>query len=252
MPRLTTERMRMDGAIENEINFKYDINVSKDGIFSTMLPKDIVELFENANVDMAKNRRYNKGYISGNTIQEVSDSVKDICKEYLSRELISESIILKYAIETRAAYCLGSDGDIYPNGRFKAAIKKDDEYQNGGYANWRNGTISINATSPNNYGMLVFVKPLNKLVYKYKSGKTKTEYVSIHESDEDEVLNWLCNLTCIAPNKLSPKEIEYTTDIGNVFINMIKSICLLNERIKDFLEPDGIRLIADSTMKQLL
>lgn len=251
MPKLSTERIRLNGAVENEIDFKFDISVSKEGVFSTMIPKDVVELFTNANVDLNKNRLYNKGYVTGATPKEVCDNVKSICQEYLSRELISESIVLKYGIETRAAYCLGTDGEIYPNGCFKEAIKKDDGYSNGGYANWKNGTVDINATHKNNFGVLVYVTPLNKLVYKYRSGKTKEEYVSIHEH-ENEVINWLANLTCIAPNGLKIKEIEFTYNIGMVFINMIKSLCRLNEQIKDFLEPDGIRLIANSEMKKLL
>jgi len=222
MPKLITERIIMDGAIEKEINFKYDISVSKDGIFSTMLPKDVSELFANANVDMARNRLYNKGYISGSTIKDVTDAVKSICQEYLSRELVSKTLILKYGIETRAAYCLGNDGEIYPNGRFKEAIVKDDSYANGGYANWKNGTVSMNATSPNNYGILIFVEPLNKLVYKYKSGKIKIEYTQVNRDDgNDKILHWLANLTTISPNKLPIKEIEYTPNIGRVFINMI-------------------------------
>ena len=253
MPKLTTERIVMDGAIKNEIDFKYSISVSKEGLFSTMLPKEISEMFANANVDMAKNRLYNKGYISGSTISEVNQAVKEICKEYLSRELISETIVLKYGIETRAAYCLGSDGEIYPNGRFKAALIYDTEYKGSSYANWKNGTVSIHASSPNNYGMLVYVHPLTRLVYKYRSGKTKTEYANVnYDDDTDYVLHWLANLTVIAPGGLPIKEIEYTPNIGMVFINMIKSICLLNERIKDFIEPDAIRIIANSEIKKLL
>lgn len=243
----------MDGAVEKEINFKCDISVSKDGTFSTMLPKDIAELFTNANVDLARNRLYNKGYISGSTIAEVTKAVKELCQEYLSRELVSETIILKYGIETRAAYCLGSDGDIYPNGRFKAACIYDTEYKGSSYANWRNGTVSQNATSPNNYGVLVYVHPYNKMVYKYKSGKLKTEYSRVNmDDDSDPVLHWLANLTVIDPKGLPIKEINYTPNVGSVFINMIKSMCLLNEKIKDFLDPDSILLLANSETKRLL
>ena len=45
MAKVTVARLVLDGSEKNELDFKYDINVNTEGVFSTTLPKEIVELF---------------------------------------------------------------------------------------------------------------------------------------------------------------------------------------------------------------
>ena len=69
--------------------------------------------------------------------------------------------------------------------------------------------------------------------------------VSVDKNDRYN-LAWLRDIVGIAPPKESSgiKEIEYTEEVAAFFVNMIKSICMMNERVKDFLTPDAIRMIA--------
>jgi len=42
------------------------------------------------------------------------------------------------------------------------------------------------------------------------------------------------------------KEVECTEKTAMVFVEMIKSICKMNEQIKDLINPDGIRRIGEN------
>jgi hypothetical protein len=248
MPKFKTERFIMDGSVKGELNFKYDIYIDKDGVFSTTLPQDIVALFEKAQIRMHINKMKNRGYVTSSTYDGLVKSIKNICEEYLSRELINEKIVLKYQVETSCSYMLNEDSEIVPNG-FWARNGK-----------WKGGTMSTHAASPETYGIWVYVKPMVRKDYKYKSGTQKTEYIHISHAGEkfDDLkkemynLRWLDDLTAIKSRFHGQvKEIDYSESVAEFFVGMIKFICNLNEKIKDFLEPEMIQMIVDKKMNLL-
>lgn len=227
------------------LSFKYSIEVSTKGIFSTMLPEDIVNMFKGANIELYKNRLNRDGYLSDITLDALKSQVIALCKEYLSREKIGQTLIIKYGIKTMAAYCLDIDGEIVPNGNWT---------RYNGY-DWKHGTVDQNATNPKPFGLLVYAQPFVKKIYQYKSGLRKEELMPYYENSSDEKdrpnLNWLSGVCAMSPEGLKIQEIVYTEAVAGVFVNMIKSICGLNERIKDFLEPDAILLMAENNQKLL-
>lgn len=135
--------------------------------------------------------------------------------------------------------------NIVPNGRWT----RYDGYE------WKNGTESQHAVSPLPFGMMVYVRPFYKKTYQYKSGTIKTELSAVHETNDIEEtkpnLHWLTGICSMSPDGLKIQEIDYTEEVAAVFVNMIKSICSVNERIKDFISPDQILLIAKGNQKLL-
>lgn len=227
------------------VDFKYSIDVSTKGVFSTMLPEHIVNAFKEANIPIHKNRLNKEGYLSDITLDALKKQVLQLCQEFLSRELIRETLIIKYGIRTTAAYCLDENEGIVPNGRWV----KNGEYQ------WKQGTENQNASSPHPFGLMVYAKPFKKMTYKYKSGNEKDELTPCNENSDDSEnrpnLHWLSAICSMSHTGLSIQEIIYTEEVAAVFVNMIKSICAVNERVKDFISPEQILLVAQSNQKLL-
>lgn len=254
MPEVTTEKVFLHGTERNEFKMSYDINVTTDGTFTTTLPAEFVQLFKAANIDLSRNNRRGskEGFVSDETLDGLKKKVLAICTEYMSREMISERLVIRYNVETICSYLINDAGDIVPNGRFV------EDY--GGRHHWKNGTTEVHAASPGKgTGMRVYAKPAIERVYKYKSGKEKTEYETLNsypgqKNDHftiGENFIWLDNVCSIDPwGQL--KIIEYNEAIAGFFVKFIKMICQFNEQIKDYLTPEAIRLLAESSMPFLL
>lgn len=247
----------MDGSEKSELVFQYDINVNASGEFTTTIPKTIADMFQKAGVETGKNHQNNLGFFMASTCANLEHQVKDASTEFLSREIYDSKIILKYTIETYASYCINQKNEIVPNGGWVKDYNDYDESPRYPLNTWRNGTQEHNATNPGPFGIMIYIKPYKKCFYRYKSGKTKIEYNSMSgfgpsESKGFPNLEWLEGLTTIAPPPNAKiKEIEYSEETALFFINLIKSMCLLNEKIKDFLHPDGILQLIQNNQKLL-
>lgn len=237
---LKTEKFK-----KNDLKFSYSINVDKEGNFTTTLPSEIVNLFKKANIDLKRNRLRNEGFFSASTLKELEQQISDIVAEYYSRECIESKIVIKYIVQTTCAYCHNTKGDIVPNGAPEWTESK--EYH------WCQGTIDQHSNQPKPYGIRVFARAYTKEVYKYKSGAIKTEYLYLHPEKEDGQylyhLNEFCSIAEPAGEKC--KEIDYSEDVAEFFVVLLTSICKINDAIKDKLEPEKIKEIAQNKQKLL-
>lgn len=247
MAKLITDRIVRDGAISREIDFKYDINITKDGIFNTTLPADISELLNGAGIRLERNRLKNLGYFTSSTIDELRSEVNSVISEYLSRELKDDKIVIQYIIQTTCAYCLDITGEIVPNGHFE--FTKTEKIE------WKSGTIKQSAGYRYPFGIRIYAKPFRKKTYRFRSGKEKAEYERMHVkgiSDKPSYLYWLDSVCGIEkPKGENIKEIDYNEDIAKFFVDLLKSICRLNEQIKDMLEPESIKQVVEQKIKFL-
>lgn len=231
------------------IEFKYKVSVNKEGLFTTTIDEAVVRLFKNANISLTSNARGRDGFFSGKTLKELENQIGEICSEYFSRELTEEKIVIKYSIGTTCTYCFNEKGEIVPNGNY---VKN----QEGNYR--KGGTKQLHANTNETYGLSVYVKPFYKRKYKYRSGIEKTEYVNMRSNGrgqglEDNNLKWLTNIVGIGTsNTKGPvSEIEYTEPVAKFFVDLIKSLCMMNEKIKDFISPEKIQELVN-TQKALL
>jgi len=246
MGRLKTEKVCLHGSERNEFQFSYEVYVNFDGSFTTMLPDNIVALFVAAGFKMGYNLQRKHGFFEASSLPELNKKVLDMCKDYMTKTLISDTVIIEYQISTACSYCLDPDKNIVPNGRHK--FTKTENYK------WYSGNSRLDTNNMGNYSLEVYVKPYFKKVYKFKSGKIKVEkeLVDADDCENKPELEWLCSVVHMAPNSSSEvKEIEYTEAIARLFVNMIKSICTINEKIKDFTDPEQIKRIAESGQKFL-
>ncbi len=250
MAKLATEKIKIE-----EFSFSYDVNVNKDGTFTTTLPSDIVTLFSAANVALNHNRMRNKGYFEDSTYDGLVKQVKDTAKEYMSRELVSSKIVISYVIQTRCSYSLDLNGCIVPNATKQWTGKLDSEP-----SIWHGGTNECSSNHPSAYGLLVYAKPFIRQDYAYQSGKTKMEHKRLSQESEysrpfleaDTNLRWLdAVVNMIPPPDSTFHELDYTEDVTEFFVGLIKSICMMNEKIKDFVKPEALKLIIENKVKFL-
>ncbi len=246
MGRLKTITRRFDGA--EEIKVKYDVYVNSEGEFTTTLPIDIVRKLEDAKINLNHNRSRNAGFFCDDTLGGLHKQISECIKSYQSKTPIKEEIIIRYSINTLCSYCI-EDGEIFPNGSWCDFEK----------TGWSGGTIDTHAAHQRPIGFDVFAEPKKKVTYQWKSGKTTSEYENIEEydnlpekGDKDYYLHWLDSVCSAVPNREGKcKEIEYTEDIAKFFVDMIVAVCQINERIKDFLEPEQIKEIVEKKIKFL-
>lgn len=227
--------------------YSYSIGVTVDGIFTTTLPEDMVKIFEAANIDLDTNRNKKKGFFSDKTIDGLQKQIGDVVKEFNSRTLVSETIVIGYVIQTTCSYCINDKDEFVPNGQWIEDGMFNKDYKRYG---WKHGTVSNHDSAhPKPTGILLWCKPQVKKEYVYKSGKKKTEFEDVPSDIQETDINlkWLCGLCAQSiPSESRPKEIEYSPNVAAFFVSMFKSIYAINEKVKQMVEPEAIQLLADS------
>lgn len=228
MPRLTTLHYNNEN-----LSFKYDVSIDQLGNFTTMMPEDVVKKLESIGVKLntgSGRRRHKKGFFSATSLQELEKKVKETADKYSRKKLVSEKIIIRYAVDTRCSYCRSANGNIYPNG----GLEQDAEGYDKGY-HWINGTKDTHGFNTGPYSIEIAFEIKKVRTWEFPSGEQTKEYDRLEESEakKDDALFWLhslCGLTLSSDN--TAKEIEYTKDIGFLFKNMVLFIFNINERIR--------------------
>ncbi len=260
MPKVKTIRVLKDGSVINEIDFRYDVYVDKEGAFTTTIPEDIAKLLKDSGFDTFKNRLGNIGHYQSSTMDGLSDQIEKDIDRLMSKELVDEVIVLRYSIETICSYCIDQDGEFMPNGSFVKDDLFNKDYEKHG---WQNGTIETHATSLGSFGFSAWVQPYVKRLYKFSTGKEYIdyEYVSSFGSgtvelekypdfEPGENLLWLIGIGSNEyPRGANLQEINYTEEVAEFFVELFKSIFRINENIKDYLTPEAIKKLAESKTK---
>lgn len=251
MPKVKTEYIRVGHESDPEFvkfRFNVDIHINSKGVFYSYMPDIIYQRLQYGNVKFDSSLKKGKeGCFSASNIPTLIDKIKSACREASSREQVNETIVIKYAIRTACTYCISNTGEIAPNGQYFWIGSENYE--------WKEGTIHQHATEPAPFGFEMYAKPFWKREYLYCNGRISIEYEPVYDifdKVERYYLSYLVAVSSVtAPDKTTVQEIEYNEEIARFFVETYKSLCALNERIKGFLNPDGIRMIADSKIKML-
>lgn len=228
---------------DNVLSINCSVNVARDGLFTTTLSKEDVNKIHEYGIKLPKNRVGNEGYFSDNTLSGLEDQLHKILKECFSFNIIEEKPVIRYQIEISCLYSLDKNFKIVPNPTLDWTGLDHEK----GECEWISGTKRIDAVQKSCFGIQVYAKPFLKQTGRYASGKDRIEYKPM-EAEKGSNVDWLNCLTCIAPvdNRSRMKEVECTEKTAMVFVEMIKSICKINEQIKDLINPDGIRRIGEN------
>lgn len=221
---------------KERIKFTYDVNVTKDGRFTTTLPKEAVSLIESYGVTLDKNRAGNTGFFSSDTMEGLASNIYKAVEEAVSCELVGTEDVIKYQIMICAAYCRNgadeTDTELYPNG----------VGLNGGYI-WKDGNVRCDGLDRKPASFSVYVKPMTIKRYRYKSGKERTEEANIDERKypKGSAILFINSLVNTYPNNfMAVKEISCTEENAEFFKKAIMSIWKLNEAIGKILKEDTL------------
>lgn len=229
--------------VENgeRLRIEYTLNVNSEGLFTTTLKEEDVNMIESYGIELPNNGRRNarSGFFSAHSKQEIEEKIKSVLINCLSRELLSKKIVLRYSIETSCSFCLTKDGTIIPNRGWKHDGEIDEEL------GWQNGTFTTHATNKNPTGIMFFIKPYTIFKYKYGNGLIKTEEKewtpfgsNIADPKKQYYLSWLENVcSTIPPRNGSTREIEYTEERAKFFVDIYKELSKIAWKVSMFVEP---------------
>lgn len=218
--------------------FDCPVNITVDGFFTATLPEDISKIFIEKGITLDINRKGRRGFFDSNTLNGLKKKIEDKISELCSEEEISREKVIRYSVETACSYS-------FVHGQFWPTCCFGQENGNG----WRDGTIERNSTHRGPYGLWIYAEPLEKVVFRFKAtGFTRTEYHPLREQTfmpPDSDLQWLSTLASIEESDdMKVKEVPLTDETLNFFVSLFKSLFALNEKIKPFLDPEGIQKLA--------
>lgn len=243
---------------EEGINIETTVNVTKDGLFTTTLPDDAVEVLEKYGMSLKPNRVGRSGYFEAKTLDEIILQIRTILNEALSRELIEEKLVIKYQVRTRACYALDYDNEIIPNGCWRkdgpAQGSGDPKFYN---TNWREGNTSNHSADGVTPGISVFARVYKKQTFSYKSGKQVSSYEFYRPKNErGSSVDWINSLCRIRAESIWSErndlpEVDATEENARLFVELFKFIFKANELLKDLKEPENIIQMAANIVKTL-
>lgn len=236
---------------DKDLDFQCKVTINTDGIFTTYLPADIVMQLEAVGIRCAANpdHRIRTGYYSDATLAGLKAHIGEVLAEYNSSKIIESRLVIRYCIETTCAYCVNDAGDIVPNGSSEWNDGKE------GYS-WESGTRDQHAAYPQPYGIRVWAAVFRKEVRECRSGKKHTEYerLTTNGLEQENIAGapyHLASFSAIRPPNEDIQEVDCTEENAAFFGNMLTSICALNEKLKDKLDPKSITKMIESRQKLL-
>lgn len=246
MAKFKTIEVSFDGAKSKEVQFSYDVHTNSNGMFYTTLPENVIQPLIDHNIKINHNSRTHKpGYFINDTLSGLAGEINSLFEEFMSKETIEDKIVIRYNIDTKCTYIKDNE-EIFPNGCYVE-----------NHTGFKNGTTDLHATNSAPYGIEVYVDVARKITYKFKTGTTRTVYDRIDRpnfytgNDDDFYLTWIDSIIGISVYGMTGKlkEIDYNEQRAKFFVDLIKSICLINENIIDRLEPDSIIKIIETKQK---
>lgn len=214
------------------------VNVTKEGLFTTTLPKEDVDKIRLYGIKLPTNRIGKEGYFSDSTLSGLEKQIREILKKCLSYKVVEEIPVIRYQILTRCMFSMDSEGNIVP--------KASKEWTGCGDVKWKNGTCKLDGLNAKPFGFEIYAKIFLKRIIEYGNREQKVEYQKLI-TKEGTYAHWLNNVPLISHNPHQPMmEVECNEHTAKMFVDAIKSICMISERIKDFVNPEQIKVMAES------
>lgn len=219
---------------------KIDVSVSKDGIFTTTLRSEDAEAIESYGVELKQNRAGRSGFFRSDTMAGLIHEVHEVLKMCLNYKVVLQTPVIRYNFKTSCSYLLDGD-EVVPNGYYLKNYNGD----------WKSGTVDNRGfTSTGCFGVNVFARPCIKRVVEYNNGQQKIFYDRT-EFDKGSYMRILNDFEGMNESLQGViYEMEGTEKNAKFFVDMLKSICIFNERLKGLLDNNLLEKAINS-QKQL-
>lgn len=238
MAKLTTMTIREKND-NNSLSVTVAVNVTKEGLFTTTLSKEDLDKIHSYKIKLPVNRLGNEGYFNSTSLSDLENQIRKVLKRCLSYRIVEEVPIIKYQLKTLCSFANDKNGDIVPN-------PSEEWTGDGENVIWKYGTCCLDALNARPFGFSIYAKPFLKIVIEYGNGETKTEYNKLN-TKKGTYTHWLNCVTCMSYDRYDPvMEVECNECTSKLFVDMIKSICKISEQVKNFVNPEQIKAIAES------
>ena len=218
------------------IDITVDIDVNAEGLFTTTLKGEDARLIETYGIKLDRNRVQRPGFFKSDTMAGLIHQIHEVLKQCVNYKVVSRQPVIKYYIDTICSYCLNDEtGDICPNGQ------SDYTGDSGQFAGWKEGTYQLSHFEDKYFGIRFYVEPFMKVEVEYGNGVRRT-FLEHNDWGFGTNMQWLADIPSFrtAKSNCRAKEIEGTEDNAKFFVNLVKSICKLNENIGEFLKQDRL------------
>ena len=245
---------------DQNISFKTPVSVTKEGVFTTTLPKDIVDKLLEYDATLASNRVGTLGYFSAKRLEDLRPQIKEVIENAMSRKLIEDKLVIKYEIRTQCVYVVDADGEILPNGGWV----KDREKWGEGKAGWREGTINMGNYYTFTPRLSIYANVFKKETYQFKNGRTIVKYspYKIENTVPGGNVDWLCGQIRVKPECINSMhdenvlkrlpEVDATEENAAVFVQMLKFMFKANEIFKNLAKPENLlAFVKQNTLAQI-
>lgn len=237
MPRFKTTDIYVESDCEDrknrkKLHAKVTVNIDAEGVFTAYLPEDTVKHLTGLGIRLSGNPRRSggrDGYFSNKTYGGLLKDIKAKMQLAVHRKRISQEVVLRYVMKTRAAFGVTLPDDkgvrkVIPNLGWGYEGPIDMER----YWIHTSDQAHVNTASMN---FIKFaVRPMYKEIYEFPGGQTVEEYRYIRESsiDHDKAPN-LKYLVAIpkmnfgdswAGRQYTPVEIPYTEEAAAFFVKV--------------------------------
>lgn len=214
------------------------VNVTKDGLFTTTLPKEEADKVQSYGIELPINKKGNRGYFSDSTLSCLENQIREVLKKCLSHRVVEEVPVIKYQIQTRCMFSKDSEGNIVPN--------PSREWTGSDNAIWKDGTCKLDALNASPFGFEIYARPFLRRVIEYGDGKQKVDYLKLN-TEKGTYAHWLNSIASISYDRNQPMmEVECNEHTAKMFVDLITSICMISEQIEIFVSPERIKAMAES------
>jgi hypothetical protein len=101
-----------------KIWFSVKINVSSDGLFTGVLPPEILQIADDSCIQLHMSKRGKRGYFSSDTLEGFKAQIRQFIADISSVKMVTEKLVLQYCISTRCLYVKDKKGQFFPNSYF--------------------------------------------------------------------------------------------------------------------------------------
>jgi hypothetical protein len=250
---------RLDGGTSHTVEL--EVKVDTSGTFYAKLPQDFADLMEAAQLAgdyRGKGVNGNTDNVTAKTLEALESKVYNWIKLACERKEVSRELVIRYVIETRCHYVKRPSGELVPNGGYDWCRKEHEEK----VAGWVEGTHEQRSNEGTPFGFLVYARPRYKITYGYPGGRTTMEYIHVKEEEDDmekrynlhflrEIVHMREPGTGFGERKVTINEVPYTEEMAAFFVNAIKAVWNINERVKSLNDPKVLLELVASGQKFL-
>jgi len=233
MPKLKTMTFRADAQTGDKLEFKSDLSVDSEGVFSATIPEEVFDSLrtirgrgEFADVDVGQPRRYYRA--SAPTLDVLKKAIKAAMDEHLAVEVITDRVIV-YGYTTDVNAYEDGDGTLHANGYIGDDV----------VGRWHPMGRNMSPHNPaSHFQVGLAAAVMDKITYRRQRSERVEYKRPVWEHSHLEFPTYASKLNAFVGIRLRRPEamsqMPYTEEAAKFFYDAMIGLCMLGKRIHEF------------------